>query len=159
MTETTITRYRYLGVTDEQTTCDRCVKTHLKSTIILVVLDEDGNDDDVVNFGSTCAAKALGRTGKGEGRKVLDAARFATEKTLITAKEARKALEFYGLPETGTMTVEQHMGAVDKYMDAHRNAMWFHKKTRGDWFDDVRDMLARRQGQIADAARLGGKVG
>lgn len=53
-------RYRVMGTTDDCTTCDRCGKPHLKNTIILGLLDADGNIEDVVYYGSTCARRALG---------------------------------------------------------------------------------------------------
>ena len=40
---TTTAAYRVLGTTDEVTTCDICGKVELKGTIVLGVLDADGN--------------------------------------------------------------------------------------------------------------------
>lgn len=57
--ETSNGRYRAMGTTDDCTTCDRCGKPHLKNTIILGVLDADGNVEDIVYYGSTCAGRAL----------------------------------------------------------------------------------------------------
>lgn len=51
--------FRYYGMTDDTTTCDQCGRTELKRTIILMTLDADGNDDGLVYFGSSCAARAL----------------------------------------------------------------------------------------------------
>jgi hypothetical protein len=162
MTETrtapaTAPRFRYIGTTDECVDCERpgCPKVNLKATIVLMMLDAEGNDDDVTYYGSTCAAKVLGMTGRGQGAKVLDKARFAHQKTIEAAKDARRMLGHYGLPETGQPDVEAMMTAVDRFQDAHRVAIWFNEKTRGDWFDMVRDMLARRQAQIADAKLIG----
>lgn len=58
--ETRTGRYRAMGTTDDCTTCDKCGKDHLKKTIILGILDADGNVEDVVYYGSTCAGRALG---------------------------------------------------------------------------------------------------
>lgn len=52
--------YRAIGATDDCTTCDKCGKPHLKKTIILAILDADGNTEDVVYYGSTCATRATG---------------------------------------------------------------------------------------------------
>ncbi len=53
---------KFLGISDEHTTCMACGKTNLKRTI---VLDFDG---DVRHYGSDCAANALGS----RSRKVID---------------------------------------------------------------------------------------
>lgn len=47
-----------LGVTDEQTTCDICGKTHLRSTVILHDLEQPYVE--VGRYGSTCAGRMLG---------------------------------------------------------------------------------------------------
>ena len=52
-------RYVLLGVDDEVQVCDDCGKADLKCTVVLGVLDADGNVDHEVRFGRDCAAKAL----------------------------------------------------------------------------------------------------
>lgn len=55
--------YRVKGTTDEVTTCELCGKVELKGTVVLAVLDADGNEGDgVCYFGTACAAKAAGWT-------------------------------------------------------------------------------------------------
>jgi hypothetical protein len=49
-----VPQYRVLGTTDEFTTCDLRGRTNLKSTIALAMLDADGNETDVVYYGSDC---------------------------------------------------------------------------------------------------------
>lgn len=49
---------RFLGITDERDSCDCCGRRNLKRT---VALDLDG---EVVYFGTTCAAVALGLPAK-----------------------------------------------------------------------------------------------
>lgn len=51
--------YKYMGTSDEITTCECCGKKHLKRTIAL--LHEDGT---IVYYGSNCAAKTLGNKTK-----------------------------------------------------------------------------------------------
>jgi len=143
--------YRFIGTTDEQTECGRCGKVELRSTVILATLDADGNADEVVYFGSTCAAKALGRDGKGQGRKVLDEARFAHQETIRAAAEARKQLAGYGLPEVGPATAAQLAHAANVYADVHRAAHW---ARTADWFALATAMLTRRQQQITTAQLL-----
>ena len=47
----TRTNYRYIGTTDEATTCEHCGKTMLRNTVVLTMLDDDGNHDEFVRFG------------------------------------------------------------------------------------------------------------
>lgn len=67
------TNTRFLGTTDEVTTCDCCGRTNLKKTIALMV------NDFPVYYGSECAAKALGMTTKQVKRQTAkaDGERFA----------------------------------------------------------------------------------
>ena len=56
-----IKRFGTRGTTGDITTCDCCGKSDLKSTVIIVGLDEGGTETgDLRHYGSTCAAKALG---------------------------------------------------------------------------------------------------
>lgn len=54
--------YRTLGTTQDVTECQHCGLANLKGTIILGVLDADGNVEDVTYFGAVCGAKAAGWT-------------------------------------------------------------------------------------------------
>jgi hypothetical protein len=56
--------YKFLGTTEENTTCDCCGKRNLKKTIVLE--NESGN---IVYFGSDCAALAI--TGNKKNNKVM----------------------------------------------------------------------------------------
>lgn len=74
--------YRIKGSTNFVTTCDYCGRDELKGTIVLAVLDDEGNDTgDVVYFGTGCAATAGKRTVKDVRAdvKAADAARAAEE--------------------------------------------------------------------------------
>lgn len=54
-------RFGTRGTTNDVTTCDCCGKSDLKSTVIVVGLDDGGAETgDLRHYGSTCAAKALG---------------------------------------------------------------------------------------------------
>lgn len=75
--------YRVKGTTDEVTECELCGRQELKGTVVLAVLDADGNEEDVVYFGASCGAKAAGWTTK----VVRDAAKAADK----AAHEARLA--------------------------------------------------------------------
>ena len=56
MTTTQTADLHILGVTDEQTECDRCGKVELRCTVILA--DADGVEAG--RYGTSCAAKVLG---------------------------------------------------------------------------------------------------
>lgn len=86
-TTTAAPAFRYIGITDECVECQKCGKPGLKSTVILAILDADGNPEDATYYGSTCAARALGI--KGGGRAVLNSARAAHDRTIEIAKDAR----------------------------------------------------------------------
>jgi hypothetical protein len=91
MIATTGPRFRYLGVTDECVECQQCGRTELRSTVVLAILDTDGNTEDVTYYGSSCAARVLGV--EGDGRAVLQAARNATVATLLAALDAHRRAE------------------------------------------------------------------
>lgn len=48
--------FRYLGITDESDSCDCCGKTGLKRVVGLEHIDSG----EVVRYGTSCAARALG---------------------------------------------------------------------------------------------------
>lgn len=72
---------RFLGTTDDVTTCDCCGRADLKST---VALDVDGA---VVHYGSDCAARAIGRSAK----DVRAATRAADQRRIDAKRIARDA--------------------------------------------------------------------
>jgi hypothetical protein len=89
-TETTITRkvFRVLGTTDDVTTCELCGREELKGTVVLMPLDEDGNDfGEPVYYGSACGAKAAGWT----TREVVSAAKKADTERREAERAAREA--------------------------------------------------------------------
>lgn len=75
--------YRTRGMTDDVTECQRCGKAELRGTVIVEVLDPDGNVADVTYWGTTCAA----RYGKVKVSVVKAAARAAE----AAAREAERA--------------------------------------------------------------------
>lgn len=158
-TVTAAAKFRYLGITDEIVQCERCGKPNLKSTIVLVPQDADGNDEsDPVYYGSSCGARALGVTGRGASARVLGAARAAHRTLIENAYDGRRMLALYSLPETNDPTVEQVRAATIQYAEVHRHALWAPSKTPTDWRAMTLDMLTRKQAALADAARLGATV-
>lgn len=77
---TTVAAYKFLGITDEVTTCDCCGRVDLKATTVL----ERAEDGVIVHFGSQCGARALGwkvkdfnaagKTAQAERKRAIDAA-------------------------------------------------------------------------------------
>jgi hypothetical protein len=154
MTTATAPKFRYIGVTDDCVTCQNCGKDELKSTVVLAILDADGNQDgDVTYYGSSCAARALGV--RGGGRAVLTAAQAAHRQTIEAARNARDQLAYYGLPETGQPTSAVLALATARYATVHEHAMWAADKTWNDWEAMVQEMITRRQATIAEAALIG----
>lgn len=153
MTTTTVPQVRYIGVTDDVVQCEKCGKPNLRNTVVLMLLDEDGNDAEVTYYGSTCAARALAV--RGGGRAVLVSARIAQYNTRQHAADSRRQLDGYGLPHTGAATEEQMTVAVRLYVDVHADAMWAHTRTPLGWYLDVTKMIQRHQAVLREAALVG----
>jgi hypothetical protein len=92
-TDTTRKLYKVLGTTDEVTECEHCGRVELKGTIVLGILDEDGNVEDRTYFGAVCGAKAAGWTTKDLRKAAAAADRDAAE--AARAERQRKADEDY----------------------------------------------------------------
>lgn len=72
--------FRVDGTTDDITTCNQCGREDLHTTVVMVHLDAEGNDDGTSYMGSECAAQAAGWT-QAKVRKLASAAdRAAKEK-------------------------------------------------------------------------------
>lgn len=162
MAATATATHRYIGVTDEQTVCDHCGKAELAKTIVLALLDADGNQETVVHYGSTCAARALAV--KGGARRVRDLAGFAHRQTVEAAADARALLAFYGVEGDGTITHRFGFdGVAMDYEVKHRDHHW--AQVRSDFGDPVRpaewrqmarEFIERRTAQVREAALIGG---
>jgi coenzyme F420-reducing hydrogenase beta subunit len=149
-------KFRYLGTTDETHICEKCGRDELKSVVMIVPLDAEGNDDgDVTYYGSTCAARALGV--RGGGKAVLAAANGARLRTLMNAHDARRMLRAYGdLPEIGSLTEEQRRAGVHAYVRNNRGVQAAIARDGGTVTDRLLEMLARKQAAIADAVLVAG---
>lgn len=72
------TSYRVHGISDDTDTCEICGKTELRRVVMLAVLDADGNQEDLLYAGSTCAARKLSDSWtKIKASKIRDAAGMA----------------------------------------------------------------------------------
>ena len=154
MTNTNAPQFRYLGITDECVECQKCGKVDLRSTVVLAVLDADGNTEDVTYYGSTCAARAL--SVKGGGRAVLQSARWAHERTIAAAEDARRMLAHYGLPEVGFPDADTLRAATRKYNGQGNGAVERCKRHNVRAGVLVLEMLLRKRRAIAEAALIGG---
>lgn len=152
-TNATAPAFRYIGVTDECVECQKCGKTELRSTVVLAVLDADGNTEDVTYYGSTCAARALAV--KGGGRAVLQSARWAHERLRNEADDARRMLAYYGLPKTGWVDDDILRMATREYIragnSAARRCREFHVRAGVL----VLEMMLRKRRVLAEAALVG----
>jgi hypothetical protein len=82
--------YRVIGSTNDVTTCEYCGRDELKGTVILAVLDADGNTESTVYFGTGCAATAGRRTVKEISEDVKLADRVRREAELATIEESHR---------------------------------------------------------------------
>lgn len=139
-------KFRFIGTTDETVECQQCGKTELRNTVVLALLDDDGNTTETVYYGSTCAARALGI--RGGSRRVLDAARAAGNRITDAARNSRSILDYYGFGYTGRVSSEDLLNAVPAYLAANPNV--------GDnAFANIRAMVKRHQQTIAEANLIG----
>lgn len=82
--------YRFLGTTDEVTTCDCCGRSDLKSTVAL----ENTETGENVFFGVVCAARALKITAKevkADAKKANDEKAEAVRREREAADKAESA--------------------------------------------------------------------
>jgi hypothetical protein len=107
----TTTRYRVYGTTDDTDTCEVCGKIELRSVVMLMALDADGNDDEIVYAGTTCAARKLRAAGRAiTPTRVRHAATAAAN---VKARAAEFVDEFAGF------TVNQYIAAnATAYLNA-----------------------------------------
>lgn len=92
MTTTTAPAFKVLGTTGDVTECEHCGRTELKGTIVLGILDADGNPDgDAVYFGAVCGARAAGWTTKDIRKAATAADRAATEAERAARSAAAEA--------------------------------------------------------------------
>lgn len=79
---------KFLGNSDDVTTCECCGRTNLKSTVALSI-----DDGEAVYFGVTCAARALAMDAAlvRKASKAADNAKYQAEKA---ARQAQADAEF-----------------------------------------------------------------
>lgn len=150
-------KFRYVGVTDECVTCEKCGKPNLRSTVVLGILDADGNTEDVTYYGSTCAARALTEIdGKRRtGKAVLQSARYAAEKLGREAADCREVLARYGLDGAQPFAWKTFRDAAIAFRRNNFGSAFAPVRTWEDWQNEVWAMLDRRTAIIREAERFG----
>lgn len=141
--------YVMLGTTDEHTQCESCGRPELRGTVVLGVLDADGNVEGVAYFGSTCAARALGRPARwGSANDLRNEAEALTAQVRAAAENARDFFAYYGYD-----TDIAEVAAL--YREAHARAMWAPSVSPAGWRSRAAEAIARHRAALVAAERLG----
>lgn len=82
-----MTTYRVHGVTDETDTCEVCGKVELRRVVMLAVLDADGNTEEILYAGTTCAARKLAKRGTRVTARRVGNAAAAADRVVARANE------------------------------------------------------------------------
>jgi predicted nucleic acid-binding Zn ribbon protein len=131
--------YRIKGTTDECTTCEKCGRSDLKKTIVLAILDADGNEEDYTYYGSDCAARALG-TKQTSVKQMADFADYERPYQIARAKEEIAVYSALDTPGKRSGFYFRHNRNAHTYM------------TAGQASERVLEMLAEAE-KILTAAR------
>ena len=138
---------RYIGTTDNVTDCEHCGRTDLRSTVVLELLDAEGNGTgDVVHYGTTCAARALAPRGiRTTAARVRDDAAAAGRLTRTLGSYAAERLARYSGPD-----------AVELFRDGNRR--WGTELRSHEWAAQaLAECVATWTRQVADADLLDGQ--
>lgn len=144
-----MTTYRVLGTTDDVTTCEICGREELRGTIVLGVLDADDNVEAEIYAGSSCGARAAGRTGRNAATKLRQEADAAARAVRDAATDARKMREHY---QWDTVSFNR---VVMAFRMAHMAAVWAPSTSLDTWREMTRAMISRRTADITAAESLG----
>lgn len=116
-TQTTTSRWRARGFTEDINTCDFCGKQELKGTVRMVALDADGQEEDEQYAGVVCAAKRAGTTAaviRHDAKAADDAVRAAYRTWSTARSDADYALSQRLLDERG---LRRSFPAMSEVMD------------------------------------------
>lgn len=138
--------YRIKGVNDEQDTCDECGKTGLRRTVILSILDDEGNDDGECRVGVDCASRMMRTT----QTKVKNEIASTGGRLDREADDAQERLDFWepvlarGVEETRRVFLQ-------------RNPNWVGLATGGDPYQSAVELVEELRARVAarDAFRRG----
>lgn len=142
---TTAATARYIGTTDDTTACEHCGRVDLKMTVVLELLDAEGNGaGEVVYYGSTCAARALAPRGiRTTAARVRFDAEVANRQTIERAEYAANRLARYSGPD-----------AVEMFRDSNRQ--WGTELRSVEWATKaLAEMVEMWTAHLADARLIG----
>ena len=83
-----VERFVRLGIDDEVVVCEKCGKADLRCTVVLGVIDADGNIGSEVRYGRDCALRALGRRVTPAATKKIEQEARAFERDQLIARRA-----------------------------------------------------------------------
>lgn len=132
--------YRVRGTADDVTTCQQCGKPELKGTVILDILDADGNTEEVTYVGTTCAAKMTG--GRTTGAKIRQQAVNADYRRAEAVRHAEEVLAYYAPFEA-----KHPIALGNAYWTA--NAGFFRNHPDADAVTMAQESLARHRETVA----------
>src|SRR5882724_9348214 len=113
-----MTSYRAMGTTDEITTCEVCGKPELKGTVMLGILDADGNTEEIVYAGSTCAARKVG----GKAARIRQDAANANYRRTQAVKFAHQQLADWEPIEGNRIAIRELYFTANPSARGHVNA-------------------------------------
>lgn len=101
-TQTITVKYRFAGMADDTPNCECCGR-RIKKAVLLFALDADGNIDEMVRYGTGCAATALswvsfdGKPGRRDMARVTAEAAAAQRRRADEIDWARRVIRRYAL--------------------------------------------------------------
>lgn len=119
-------RVRYYGITDECLECQHCGRSDLKKTVMLYILDADGNAGELTYFGTSCAARTLGST----AAQVKKEAERAQAYRITRARELRGKLD---APWCATWIGQTFDSEVRRWGGVRLDGVWFTADQRAEY--------------------------
>jgi hypothetical protein len=139
-----MTNYRVHGITDDTDTCEVCGKTELRRVVMLAVLDADGNAEEMIYAGTTCAARKLAQRGIR-----VRAARIAA--AAATANRVRMQASEWA-DEFGALSLNAYIaGNATAYLNMHPgDTTAALAAARAGYADMLAEVAAVRSGALAE---------
>ena len=115
------TTYKALGTTDDVTTCEICGKPELKGTVVVAILDADGNREDTIYAGSTCAARRVG--GRTTAKQIRDKANSANLARRQAVEFATEKMSWWEPIEFDRVAIREQYFTANPGARGHVNAI------------------------------------
>ena len=117
-------KYRMIGTTDDVIDCAKCGRPDLRMTVVLELLDAEGNSEGVTYYGTSCAAKVLADRGvRTSAREVRTMAQQAQQRRATQAAYGQERLDYYGIPADGEIPAAVWTAAVAKFAQGNAVAL------------------------------------